>query len=139
MCFQFIDKGNIESVLLHECIRGSSVCFHLAFLISADKELTLCFKNIYPGINNLLRAYAVAVNIYNWMTKGKNLVRGVYKGKLTIAVNNLNRICLLYYILILKTDGIIHIWHNYWNSNRFDVRKRIYFSPCKKDKGSIVV
>jgi GPI-GlcNAc transferase complex, PIG-H component len=60
---KFLDKDKIEGVIVHECIRGSSVHYQLAFLMKDETKLSLSFQHLYPGLNHLTRVYAVCVEM----------------------------------------------------------------------------
>lgn len=47
---QFLGRGKIESIFVHEYIRGSSVRYCLAYLLHNENRLLLSFKDVYPGL-----------------------------------------------------------------------------------------
>mmetsp|Transcript_1520 Transcript_1520/g.1661 ORF Transcript_1520/g.1661 Transcript_1520/m.1661 type:complete len:158 (+) Transcript_1520:419-892(+) len=58
---KFLDKDKITGLIVHECIVGSSVRYELAFLMRGESKLSLSFKHLYPGLNDLTRVYKACV------------------------------------------------------------------------------
>lgn len=69
---KFLDKDKIEGVIVHECIRGSSVHYQLAFLMKDETRLSLSFQHLYPGLNQLTRVYAVCLDMIGDGISGSN-------------------------------------------------------------------
>ena len=54
---EFFDNDRISSVFIHEYFYGSQVRYSLAFIVSGQERMSLLFKHIYPGFENLKRVY----------------------------------------------------------------------------------
>ena len=54
---KFLERANVEEVIIHEFIQGSSVGFSLAFKVQDSNLLVLTFKNVYPGLDFIKRVY----------------------------------------------------------------------------------
>ena len=54
---KFLERAKIEGVIIHEFIKGSAVCFALAFMVYESTLLVVAFKNIYPGLDFIKRIY----------------------------------------------------------------------------------
>mmetsp|Transcript_18322 Transcript_18322/g.30558 ORF Transcript_18322/g.30558 Transcript_18322/m.30558 type:complete len:166 (-) Transcript_18322:1371-1868(-) len=55
----FLDHDKIDGYLLQECIVGTSIKFHLAFMVSGENSLTVVFQHVYPGLSALQDIYNV--------------------------------------------------------------------------------
>ena len=58
---KFLERAKVEEVLIHEAIKGSSVGFSLAFQVQDSNLLVLTFKNVYPGLEFIKRAYTKCI------------------------------------------------------------------------------
>jgi hypothetical protein len=58
---EFLERDKISKVFIHECIKRSSICYQLAFLLHGENRLSLSFNYIYPGLIALKRVF-LAVN-----------------------------------------------------------------------------
>jgi hypothetical protein len=57
---KFLDTDRIDSVFIHEFVYGSQIRYSLAFLVKGHDKLSLLFKHLYPGFDNMKRVYDVA-------------------------------------------------------------------------------
>jgi GPI-GlcNAc transferase complex, PIG-H component len=60
---QFIDRDKLTSVFLHESIRGTQVCYDLAFSVQNQAKLSLSFVHVYPGVDALKRVFGVCMEL----------------------------------------------------------------------------
>lgn len=58
---EFLERNKINKVFIHECIKRSSICYQLAFLLHGENRLSLSFNYVYPGLIALKRVF-LAVN-----------------------------------------------------------------------------
>lgn len=55
---KFLDADRIEGVFIHEYIYGSQCSYCLAFFVKGQETLSLLFKHLYPGFDELRTVYA---------------------------------------------------------------------------------
>lgn len=66
---KFLDRNKVDSVFIHECIRGSAVNYQLAFLLRGERNsMSVSFKHVYPGLKPLERVLMSVSQ--NWRGSG---------------------------------------------------------------------
>ena len=56
---KFLYRDKISSVFIHEYIKGSAVCYSLAFTTYGEDRLNMCFTEVYPGLQALVKVYNI--------------------------------------------------------------------------------
>jgi len=56
---KFLYRDKINSIFIHEYIKGSAVCYSLAFTTYGEDRINMCFTEVYPGLLALVKIYNI--------------------------------------------------------------------------------
>ncbi len=54
---KFLYRDKINSIFIHEYIKGSAVYYSLAFTTYGEDRINMCFTEVYPGLQALVKIY----------------------------------------------------------------------------------